>query len=309
MADELVRPDGGGDITSVDWTATSNGSRGDVVRVNSHLTGFLLSDVTTGNVAPVAVECKLATVPQPSTARAWKAGDLVGWHGGELVPKTTTVDSRVGYVHNDTASTEARVPVVWRGTNDNIGYSFFSILNERTTPSFGLTEITATTAIPDTDVGYQAILGTSNTLGVRPDVPINVDYEGSILITKRRGGDHVIMETSIGYILWPDDAAKKATFWRRSIIEARRGVEASVPLDSFSNISILSIGTPIPLDAGGSYSLVESDFDNGIPIEIRLRLRAYEDDDINTRDLGISFTHLALLHGQIVTHQIGGSLT
>ena len=304
MAGEQIYRLGGGKITTVDWTADANGSKGDLV-VAGGQPGFLLDDVTSGKVVAVGLECDLVTVPQPTTARAWKAGQPVAWSNGGLAPNTALTSDRLGYVHHDVEASEGRVPVVWRTTNDVIGNSFYQALNPTTTPAFGGHNISLSgselTALTHPN-GQSWVLCETTTLGIRPNVPIEVDYEGDLLF---RVSTKSLVRVRIGYVMWHSDAQKKATIWRNAWREAASNQEVGVAMDVFSNHNLLPIGAPVPNDLGNNTVVTADDFTNGIPVQILINIAGFANQSFTNRK-NITPAHLELFNPQIVTKQVGG---
>ena len=306
MAGEQIYRFGGGKITTIDWTADANGSKGDLVVVGRDV-GFLLDDVTSGKVVAVGLECDLATVPQPSTAKAWKAGEPVAWHNGEIALNTALTSNLIGYVHHDTAASETRVPIVWRSTNDTIGNSFYQALNPTTTPPFGGHNISVTGAEHDITAsshpnGQSWVLCETTTLGIRANIPIEVDYEGDLLFRLEQKG---LVRLRIGYVMWHSDAQKKATIWRSAWREGIRNQEVGVAMDVFSNHNLLPIGAPVPNDMGNNTVVTADDFTNGIPVQIVLNVAGFANQSFTNRN-DIDLRHLELFNPQVVTKQVGG---
>jgi len=312
--------------TSIDYTASEAGKRGDIVDVGGRL-AFLLDDVAKGGRVAAAVECDLVYISQPAQALAWMAGEPVGWHGDEAVKGRSYHDHSIGIVHHDTPATEKLIPLIWRSGAAPPGYSYYQMLNPQTTPAFTLTSITRNAEIPDTDAGLQYRLCRTTTLGIRPGVPIVVDYEGDLLWTRNRPTrpPQANMEVSIGYQLWRDDAAKRATIWRRSFRDSQAEREIGISMDSFSNQSILDIGTMIPNDKSTPFiagvdgapdtpavtqftEVTAADFEKGINVDILLRFRVFTPGNLEHRLKGGRVNPVHLLHPQIVTSQIGGRI-
>lgn len=304
MAGELILPYAHG-VRSVDYTAPADGARGDLVELPGGI-GFLMDDVSANGVVAVGIDAPLVTVPQPTTAKAWKAGEAVYLtHDREFSGPTMIARARVGYVHHDTPSTETRVPVVW---SPGAGH-FYEALNPRTTPSFMLPGGPVLTSGQINKDGAATIyrLARTTTKGIQPGVPVVVDYEGDILLRLNKSAN---VEYSLGYELWRNDATKRATIWRIAFREhGKNHNEVGLSMDSFSNQSILDVGTPVPNDGGSVTMVTADDFENGIEVDINLRLRAYKTDD-HTAFLGsrTQIEYLEIEHPQVVTSQTGARL-
>ena len=305
MAGELILPFAHG-VRSVDYTAPAAGKRGDLVMLPDGV-GFLMADVEANGVVAVGVDAPFVTVPQPDTARAWKAGEAV-WldHDGKITGPTMIARWGIGYVHHDTPSTETRVPVVWAPREGH----FYEALNPLTTPAFALPGGPVLTNAGDiAKNGGQLLwrLARTTTKGIRPGVPIVVDFEGDILISAGVGYN---LEVSIGYELWRNVAAKRATVWRTSFRDAsKKDTEVGLSMDSFSNQSILDVGVPIPNDDGGVTMITAADFEDGIEVDINLRLRAFAINDHSTaHGKAIPIKYLEIEHPQVVTSQTGARL-
>ena len=307
MAGELILPHGHG-LRSVDYTAPAAGKRGDLVELPDGV-GFLLGDVSANGVVAVGIDAAFVTVPQPDTARAWKAGEAV-WldHDRKVTGPTMIARWGLGYVHHDTPDTEARVPVVWAPREGH----FYEALNPRTTPAFQLPGgpvLTGNAPGTITKDGGQLVwrLARTSTKGIRPGVPIVVDYEGDILVT---GNTSTNFEFAIGYELWRNVAAKRATVWRIVFRDgSKRASEIGLSMDSFSNQSILDVGVPIPNDDGGVTMVTAADFEDGIEVDIHLRLRAFAIGDHSTAlNKPVRIDYLEIEHPQVVTSQTGARL-
>ena len=299
MAGELILPLAHG-FRSVDHTATAVGKRGDLVELAGG-PGFLLEDVAANGVVAVAMSAPLVTVPQPTPARAWKAGDPVYLsHDREFIGVTPIARASIGYVHHDTPDTEERVPVVWETGPGH----YYQSLNPMTDPKYDLTPVDVEEAAA-INIGnrtqYTQTLTTTSTRGIAPGVPIQVDYEGDLLVRTDKG---VNMEFSVGYRMWHDDAAKVATIWTVAFRDARKGTEVGISMDSFSNANPLAIGAPIPNDDGGVTTITAQDFEDGIPVQVLLRLRGYSQNN-HTNRTAVKFTLLEMENAQLVTRQWG----
>lgn len=314
MAGELILRAAAGHIESLDWTSPAAGKRGDLVEVGD-VYGYLLDDVAANGRVAVGIEGHV-TVPQPATARAWKAGELVHLtHEREFAGATPVARARIGYVHQDTPASETRVPVVWRPGPGH----YYQRLDHLTTPAFALDPpIRPSTkeTIGHTPPGeILKTLCTTTTKGIAPGVPIEVNYEGDIKIEQNQ---EVNIEFGLGYVLWHDDAQKKATIWRRSQRNGAKNRGAGIGMDSFSNQSILEIGTVIPNDRTTDpanpvlTTVTAEDFENGIPVQILLRIHLYQRNNVQRRygsadgdDKISTVENLHLDHGALVTRQRG----
>ena len=297
MAGEAIFLLSGKPPASVDYTAAADGKRGDLVDAGG-TPAFLLDDVSANGIVAAAIASDLVSVPQPTTARAWKAGEPVYLtHDREFGGTMPIARARVGYVHHDVPDTETRVPVVWRPGEGH----YYQSLNPRTTPAYSLTTVTATTMVGKA-VEYTQTLATTSTKGIAPGVPTQVDYEGDLLL--RNVEKHANCEFSVGYRMWHDDSTKVATLWTVAFRDARKHVEIGISMDSFSSANVLDVGSPIPNDDGGTTTVTQADFDNGIPVQIILRLRFYK-QDTHTERIGTEFDLLEMENPQLVTRQWG----
>ena len=284
---------------SIDVVAEADVARGDVLTVGD-LQGFALAAAVKGAPVAVCFECHRAEIPQPATARAWAAGTRVGLAGTDLVPVKLGY-AAIGYVHHEAAATDARVSVVWRPEPGTPTYSYFRLYNPQTTPAFGFAAVTATTAVPMGGEGWQTSLHKSSSLGLIPGVPLTVDYEGDLLWAFSKKAN---MRVSVGYVLWPDVPARRIEIWRRSWRSGGKVAEQGISMDSFSSISVLDVGSQIPKMDGSMVTITAQDFVDGIPIEILVQLRPFNDTSL-TRKLDGALSHIELLHGQVVSHQSG----
>ena len=279
---------------TVHYTAAADGSKGDVVTAGGR-PAFLLADVEKDAAVEAAVHCKLVQVPKPDT-EAWAAGQQAAIGG---------VD--VGMVFRDAAEKTTRAEVIWGETLQSAtgGYLYFEMLNARTTPVFGMTAISSNTAVAATGDGYTISLLKHTVAGLTPGAPLCVDYEGDILCTPDA---NVNIQFAIGYTIYPDDPAKKATNWRSVFRGAGRNEEIGVGMDAFSAYSLFGIGSPVPPDADPTtpYMLAADDFVS-LPVEVTLRIQFYNPNSLTVRfpqGTRSRFKHLEIMHPQVVSHQI-----
>ena len=301
MAGEQVYRAGGGKVTTIDWTAPANASKGDIVSLGTTY-GFLLDDVTANGVVAVGLECDLVTVPQPSTARAWKADESVGFTGAEIAP-LSLVNSRIGYVHHDVGADESRVPIVWRSTNELPLYAFYQSLDPTTTPVFNFPDITTTVNISrQVGAGYQYTMGNSNLLGIRPGLPITVEFGGSIDHFMGNG----LYRISMAYILFNNTANRRVTQWIDVWQDGRRNRRRIIPMSVYNREFTLEVGDTFTNDDGLTTTVTQTDFDFGLAVSHRLRVNKFNDAGNSLDDGTIIQMHYA--NPRVVTTQLGGML-
>ena len=198
------------------------------------------------------------------------------------------------------------------------GYSFFAKYDAMSTPSFGPIVTPAFNADPGStgtndrysvaaNADYEQQLFTTTVVGLTPGYPTTIDYEG--LIQFRAVGenrDRRFWRIEFGYRLFPGVAAKQATFWRHWAGEIAQGVETPIGADTFSSIGIFDVGTVLPLDSDptqNTYVMTQADFDGGLPVEVVVRLRAYDRNNTGNRAAGafnlLSSDQLAMVAFQI----------
>ena len=196
MAGELILPLKL-NIRSVDWTATGDVARGDLVELTDGLVGFALGEAKATETVAVGIEADLVTVPQPDTARAWKAGEQVNIDlEGKSVGAANITRARLGFVHHDTPATQSRVPVVWR---PGAGH-FFEELTESTTPAMTVTgPAGARQRLDQTPFVWETDIVSTNLKGIRPGVPVHVTYEGAL---RWKINKNIEAEITISYLLW-----------------------------------------------------------------------------------------------------------
>ena len=302
MAGELILPQKL-NMRSVDWTATADTARGDLVELPDGLMGFALSEIKDTETGAVAIEADLVTVPQPDTARAWKAGEPVYLDADKkTAPDSAIVLARLGYVHHDTPATASRIPVVWR---PGVGH-FFEELTQTTTPAMSVTAPMGAAARLDTgDQEYVTDIVSTNLKGIRPGVPVHVTYEGAL---RWEINKNVETEITISYLLWESIPSRRATIEHTFRQVTRNGTNSTISLDNFSIHFTLKPGDLISrgrIAAGAVTEVLQRDFTNGIPIRLTARVQAYKDKGANLVD---GTTRLAALRGiemQMVTVQRG----
>ncbi len=279
MAGEQVLRLSGRQPQSVDYVAAAAGKRGDIVDVNGKA-AFLLDDVSANGRVAAAIGCDLVTVPQPTTAQAWKAGDSVYIDkDGGISGRTSIARHKLGCVHEDVADTATRVPIVWQ---PDYGH-FYLEMHASTTPAFRLPK-PANPARPNlgsnngTSQYYDnlTVSGTVNLKGIRPNVPVFIDYDGFVYWVMNK---NVTAEIIIMFLFWENTPSKVATLEHKHITDTRKGSEYSEALRGFSNQFVIGVGDFVPrarLAAGAVTEVTQADFDNGIPVRMGFRIRALD---------------------------------
>ena len=270
MAGEQVLRLSGRQPQSVDYVAAAAGKRGDIVDVNGKA-AFLLDDVSANGRVAAAIGCDLVTVPQPTTAQAWKAGDSVYIDkDGGISGRTSIARHKLGCVHEDVADTATRVPIVWQ---PDYGH-FYLEMHADTTPAFSLTPVTASpvvrldTANNRAGFYYQDLtaIGAVNIKGIRPNVPVYIDYDGFLYWVCLQNTN---AEITISFVLWETDSGRATAIRHKHITDSRKGSELSEALRGFSNQFVIGVG-----DTFGSTTVTQADFDDGIPVRMGLQVRA-----------------------------------
>ena len=308
MAKELILPLTRSHPRSVDWKALADVERGDLVEMAGGTMGFAMQNAKKDEVVAVGIDADLVTVSQPDTARAWTAGEPVYLDADKkTVGMTGKALARLGYVHNDTAATEARVPIVWM---PDYGH-FFEELTQTTTPAMSLTvanntRLDAAQNRPLDQLFHEAEIVKTNLKGIRPGVPVHVTYEGAIYWRLDRNAKS---EVTLSYYLWESIPHRIAVIEHQYVIEHRSGFDQVVSLDNFSIHFTLKPGDLVSrgrLALNAVTEVLQSDFDNGIPARIGVRWRALDTGDVaKVIDMR---TRLQGVHGeemQMVTVQRG----
>ena len=302
MAGELILPLKL-NMRSVDWTATGDVARGDLVELTDGLVGFALGEAKATETVAVGIEADLVTVPQPDTARAWKAGEQVNIDlEGKSVGPANITRARLGFVHHDTPATASRVPVVWRPSEGH----FFEELTQTTTPAMSVTAPTgANQRLDQTPFFWETNIVSTNLKGIRPGVPVHVTYEGAINWEINKSVDSDI---TVSYILWESIPSRRAVIEHSFRANSRSGTTAGISLDNFSIHFTLKTGDLVPrgrIAAGAVTEVLARDFTNGIPVRLALRVRAFK---VGSNNLVDQTTRLAELSGtemQMITIQRG----
>ena len=301
MAGELILPQKL-NMRSVDWTATADTARGDLVELPDGLMGFALAEIKDTETGAVAIEADLVTVPQPDTARAWKAGEPVYLDADKkTAPDSAIVLARLGYVHHDTPATASRIPVVWR---PGVGH-FFEELTQTTTPAMTVTAPTgASQRLDQTPFQWTTDIVSTNLKGIRPGVPVHVTYEGALRWSINKNIDSEII---ISYLLWENIPSRRATIEHTFRQQTRSGATTTISLDNFSIHFTLKTGDLVPrgrIAAGAVTEVLARDFTNGIPVRLTARVRALKPSG----EVNDSLTRLQSLVGeemQMITVQRG----
>ena len=300
MAGELILPQKL-NMRSVDWTATADTARGDLVELTGGLVGFALGEAKATETVAVGIEADLVTVPQPDTARAWKAGEqvFIDVDGKTSGPRDIT-RAKLGFVHHDTAATEARIPIVWLPDYGR----YYQELTEETTPALSVTapagQQQRLDLIPQ---HWETNIVTTTLKGIREGVPVHVTYEGAI---RSEINKNVETEIIVSYFLWESIPSKIATIEHTIVQTTRSGEDYSASLDNFSIHFNLKVGDLVPrgrLAAGAVTEVTRADFTNGIPVRLALRVRGLVQGNAPQNT-----TRLAKLQGeemQMITIQQG----
>ena len=225
---------------------------------------------------------------------------------------TVTVGRTAGADLTDTVTLPGSAPPT------PAGYSFFTKYDAMSTPSFGPVVTPAFNADPGStgtndrysvaaNADYEQQLFTATIAGLTPGYPTTIDYEG--LLQFRSVGENRerrYWRIEFGYRLFPSVATKQATFWRHWAGEISQGVETPIGADTFSSIGIFDVGTVLLLDSDptqNTYVMTQADFDGGLPVEVVVRLRAYDRNNTGNRAAGafdlLSSDQLALVAFQI----------
>ena len=292
MAGELILPLKL-NIRSVDWTATGDVARGDLVELTDGLVGFALGEAKATETVAVGIEADLVTVPQPDTARAWKAGEQVNIDlEGKSVGAANITRARLGFVHHDTPATQSRIPVVWRPTEGH----FFEELTQSTTPAMTVTAPTGSNQrLDQAPQQWETNIVSSSLKGIRPGVPVHVTYEGALTWQINK---NVESEILLSYLLWESIPSRRATIEHTFRLQTRSGANTTISLDNFSIHFTLKPGDLVSrgrIAPGAVTEVLQRDFTNGIPVRLVARIRAFKG---NGPSLVTDTTRLSALTGQ-----------
>ena len=273
MAGELILPQKL-NMRSVDWVATGDVAKGDLVELPGGLVGFALDEAKATETVAVGIEADLVTVPQPDTARAWKAGEQVNIDlEGKSVGAANITRARLGFVHHDTPATQSRVPVVWRPGPGH----FFEELTQTTTPAMTVTAPAGQRQrLDQTPFQWETDIVSTNLKGIRPGVPVHVTYEGALRWSINKNIDSEII---ISYLLWESVPSRRATIEHTFRQQTRSGANTTISLDNFSIHFTLKTGDLVPrgrIAAGAVTEVLQRDFTNGIPVRLVARVRALQ---------------------------------
>ena len=256
-------------VKSIDWTATANGSKGDLIELPSGY-GFLLDDVRRGGRVAVALECDLVTVPQPDTARAWKAGEPVYLDGDDKIDDETNIaKAKLGVVHHDIDATEARVPIVWQ---PDYGH-YFQEITGSTTPAIGIDVSSNQRLDNGLQLYYQDLMSGTTLKGIRPGVPIYVTFSGFL---EWRMSKAVVSEILVSYFLFHNSTSRIAVIENTYRRQERSNYRQSIALNDFSFHFNIKPGDALDRGRVGNGRTVVSarDFTDGIPVRLGVRFRA-----------------------------------
>lgn len=306
MAGELILPLSRRPPLSVDYMAPSAGVRGDLVELPGG-PGFLLADVEANGRVAVGVQSHMVSVPQPTTPRAWKAGEHVYLdHDKQFVHQTNQARWRIGWCHEDTAADVDRVPVVW---NPSEGH-YYQRLDETTTPKFEMVNPLSSNLSVADGGSVTRRLCTTDLKGIIPGVPVRFDFDGTIYWLS--GNTEHNGEFILTFTLWPGDATKQIRLTTNTFRNARANRIAGTTLSDFSQTFIFSVGTTL-IDAisnSTTYTLTAADFEGSIPLQLDLRLFPHKRDTIDTKiGQAMNLRRLNLIHPHMVISQSGRILS
>ena len=305
MAGELILPQKL-NMRSVDWVATGDVAKGDLVELPGSLVGFALGEAKATETVAVGIEADLVTVPQPDTARAWKAGEQVNIDiEGKSVGAANITRARLGFVHHDTPATQSRIPVVWRpGTGQ-----FFEELTQTTTPGMTVTAPTGQRQrLDQTPFEWTTDIVSTNLKGIRPGVPVHVTYEGAL---RWQINKNIDSELILSYLLWESIPSRRATIEHTFRQQTRSGANTTISLDNFSIHFTLKVGDLVPrgrIAAGAVTEVLARDFTNGIPVRLALRIRAFKPNSANLVDETTRIQTLVGEEMQMITVQRGDAI-
>ena len=305
MAGELILPQKL-NMRSVDWVATGDVAKGDLVELPGGLVGFALGEAKATETVAVGIEADLVTVPQPDTARAWKAGEQVNINiEGKSVGAANITRARLGFVHHDTPATQSRIPVVWR---PGVGH-FFEELTQTSTPAMTVTAPAgARQRLDQTPFMWTTDIVSTNLKGIRPGVPVHITYEGALrwLINK-----NLETEITLSYLLWESIPSRRATIEHGFRQHSRNNTNNTISLDNFSIHFTLNPGDLLPRGSvapGAVTEVLARDFTNGIPVRLTATVRAYKDVGPDIADSATRLTGLTGLEMQMITVQRGDQI-
>ena len=302
MAGELILPQKL-NMRSVDWVATGDVAKGDLVELPGGLVGFALGEAKATETVAVGIEADLVTVPQPDTARAWKAGEQVNIDiEGKSVGAANITRARLGFVHHDTPATQSRIPVVWR---PGVGH-FFEELTESTTPAMTVTAPSgARQRLDQTPFEWTTDIISTSLKGIRPGVPVHITYEGALRWQINKAVEN---EITLSYLLWESIPSRRAVIEHTFRQRTTSGATSTISLDNFSIHFTLKPGDLVSrgrIAAGAVTEVLARDFTNGIPVRLAARIRAFKG---TSQDIIDSTTRLQSFTGQemqMVTLQRG----
>ena len=302
MAGELILPQKL-NMRSVDWVATGDVAKGDLVELPGGLVGFALGEAKATKTVAVGIEADLVTVPQPDTARAWKAGEQINIDlEGKSVGAANITRARLGFVHHDTPATQSRVPVVWR---PGVGH-FFEELTQTTTPAMTVTAPAGASQRLDTgDQQFTTDIVSTNLKGIRPGVPVHVTYEGAL---RWQINKNIEAEITLSYLLWESVPSRRAIIEHTFRQVSRNNANNTISLDNLSIHFTLKTGDLVPrgrIAAGAVTEVLARDFTNGIPVRLSLRIRAYTNNGTNLVSETTRLSSLAGIEMQMITIQRG----
>ena len=303
MSNELILPLTHRSPLSVDYTTTAALSRGDLVELPGG-PGFALADANANTTVAVGVQSPMVSIAQPATPRAWKAGELVYLNAdNEFVSRTNIAKWLIGWVHEDTSADAKRVPVVWSPSEGH----FHLMLDEDTTPKFGMTSVTSGNQIPSGSVDTHRLCQTT-TKGIRSGAPVRFDFDGSLLW--QGNADHVAELTFI-LTFWYGIDAKQIVKRTSTYHQARQNRSEGTVLSGFSQTIMFTVGSDIEDDvtANRATTITAQDFEDGIPLQVDFEFAPRVRNDYTTAHADqVNVNPIHMLHPHMIISQSGRAL-
>ena len=300
MAGELILPLSRKPPLSVDYATTAALSRGDLVELPGG-PGFALADANANTTVAVGVQSPMVSVPQPTTARAWKAGEPVYLdHDNEFVHQTNIARWRIGWCHEDTAIDAKRVPVVWSPSEGH----YYRRFSADTTPKLADALITSQQNVAENG-SWETTLLTTDLKGIRQGAIVHFEYDGDLvwLLANRKPALVITIITT----LWHSISARAVSRETTALRYTAQGQTNGISMASFSeDLDAMSIGTSFTSDGGNAFTVGKQDFDDGIPFQIKLRVAPKKADDLSAGAGGTTrISSLSINHGHLVITQEG----
>ena len=211
-------------------------------------------------------------------------GNITLWKSGHTVG-VNTWDGRLG------PNALASIPG---------GARFWRLWSDETTPAIA-TSVSGSRTIASSSAAWSKQILDLGTVTGLVQGPLRIDVGGEFRLVSTAGNRNLFLE--VCYELFSgDDAILSCSGTFRG---ATRNLELTVPANVFSTWAALVVGLQVEGDGGETYTIEASDFMDGIPVKVHLRVSGFDNaasDDSGSR-AALTLGHLNWADPQFVVWQ------